>query len=138
MARPMIVLSEEQVAQVEGLASVLNQEQMADYFGVARSTFQSILDRDERVSGLYKKGRAKAIRDVGQGLLQQALGGNIGAAIFYLKTQAGWKETERHEHTGADGTAIKTEDTGQGAAKVLALLEQLAERSGTTGSPAGE
>ena len=28
------------------------------------------------------------------------------AMIFFLKTQAGWKETNVQEHTGADGKPI--------------------------------
>ena len=27
--------------------------------------------------------------------------------IFFLKTQAGWKETNVQEHTGANGTALQ-------------------------------
>ena len=37
---------------------------------------------------------------VANNLVLQAQNGNTSAAIFYLKTQAGWKETERHEIVG--------------------------------------
>jgi ABC-type nitrate/sulfonate/bicarbonate transport system substrate-binding protein len=46
--------------------------------------------------------------------------------------------TERREHTGANGGAIKTEETGAAAAKLATLLSGYAERSGTPGEPAGE
>lgn len=32
----------------------------------------------------------------------------VPAAIFFLKTQAGWKETQRFEHTDADGNPLYT------------------------------
>ncbi len=107
MARPQVELTPEQIAQVETLASVLSQEQIADYLGIAKSTFQAILDRDPVVFGHYKKGKSKAIASVAQGLLKKALSGDTASAIFYLKTQAGWKETNVQEHTGANGTALQ-------------------------------
>jgi hypothetical protein len=100
MARPQVELTPEQVLQVETLASVLSQEQIADYLGIAKSTFQAILDRDPVVFGHYKKGKSKAIASVAQGLLKKALNGDTASAIFYLKTQAGWAETKRHEVDG--------------------------------------
>ena len=100
MPRQQIELTPEQIAQVETLASVLSQEQIADYLGIAKSTFQAILDRDPVVFGHYKKGKSKAIASVAQGLLKKALSGDTASAIFYLKTQAGWAETKRHEVDG--------------------------------------
>lgn len=91
--RPPVVLSDEQLTQVEKLSGILTTEQLADYFGISRKTFYAIMERQEEVSTRYKKGRAKAIGKVSQGLLQKAISGDNTAMIFYLKTQAGWKET---------------------------------------------
>lgn len=52
------------------------------------------------------KGRITANAKVAQGLYNQAIGGNTSAQMFWLKTRAGWKETSKHEITGADGSAI--------------------------------
>lgn len=107
MARPQVELTEKQAAQVEALAAYLSKEQIADYLGVARNTFDAILERDSLVFEHYKKGKAKAIANVAQGLVKQAIDGNMTAAIFYLKTQAGWRETQeidlnaRHRHEAA-------------------------------------
>ena len=90
--RPLIELTPEQALEVGALASVLNQEQIADYLGIARCTFIEILKRDEDVSRQYKKGKSKAIATIGANLITQAKTGNVTAAIFYLKTQGGWKE----------------------------------------------
>jgi len=38
-------------------------------------------------------GRIDANASIGQTLFQQAKNGNTSAAIFWLKTRAGWKET---------------------------------------------
>ena len=94
MARPRTELTADQIREVETLAAVLNQEQIADYIGVPVRTFRAILQRDDDVSASYKKGKARAIGRVSQSLLKSATEGNITAAIFYLKTQAGWRETQ--------------------------------------------
>ena len=85
-------LTEKRIGEVEKLAAVLTQAQLADFFGMSERTFRNRKEEDDRIDAAYKKGRATALAKVGTSLLQQALGGNITAAIFYLKTQGGWKE----------------------------------------------
>jgi len=102
--RPPTVLSDEEIAQVEALGAVLSIEQIADYFGIAKSTFYSIMERQPEVSLRYKRGKAKAIGSVSKGLLQKAQSGDNAAAMFYLKTQAGWRESSQVDHTSSDGS----------------------------------
>ena len=40
-------------------------------------------------------------------LFQKAVNGDTGAAIWWSKTQLRWAETQKHEHTGADGAPIE-------------------------------
>lgn len=47
----------------------------------------------------------------------------------------GLDKPSKQEITGKDGQPIKTEEVGQGAAKLAAVLDQIAERSGTSGEP---
>lgn len=62
---------------------------------------------DDTLVKHYKKeledGRIDANAEIGKGLFQQAKNGNTAAIIFWLKTRAGWKETQVTEVTGADG-----------------------------------
>ena len=95
--RPMIVFDEAQIAQIEALAAVMSKRQLCDYMSVGETTFREIEGRQPEVSDAYKRGKAKAIGSIGQSLIQQAKNGNIAAAIFYLKTQAGWRETEQEQ-----------------------------------------
>ena len=94
--RPIVSFTEKQVTQVEALAAVLSKGQMADYFGVAENTFRAIEERQPEVFEAYQKGRSKAIAGIASNLIQQSRKGNVTAAIFYLKTQAGWRENN-HE-----------------------------------------
>jgi hypothetical protein len=50
------------------------------------------MERDPRIKEAIKKGKAEKIEKVAATLVEKALGGNIVAAIFYLKAQAGWKD----------------------------------------------
>jgi hypothetical protein len=102
--RPAKTLTDKQRAQVEALAAYLTQEQIADYFGIARNTFTAIMEREPEVSERYKRGKAKAIGAIAQSLIQQARDGDKVAAMFYLKTQAGWRETNHVDHTSSDGS----------------------------------
>lgn len=106
MGRKLLLLTKDQRNQVEGLAAYLSQEQIADYFGIGKTTWFAMLEREPDLSERYKRGKAKAIGAVAQGLLQQARAGDKAAAMFYLKTQAGWRETSHIEHSGVDGNPI--------------------------------
>jgi len=105
--RPPVVFTEEQVAQVEALAAVLSKAQMADYFNIGENTLRSVEERQPEVFEAYKRGKSKAIAGVASNLLSQARNGNMSAAMFYLKTQGGWRETSRHELTGEDGGPVE-------------------------------
>lgn len=88
----MVVLTSDEIDQVERLAPVLNQQQIADYLGIDADTFTAIKKRDAEVARRYKKGKSKAVGKMGSSLLQKGFNGDTTAMIFYLKTQAGWKE----------------------------------------------
>ncbi|RLB66800.1 MAG: hypothetical protein DRH08_05270 [Deltaproteobacteria bacterium] len=94
---PAIVLSSEQVTQVETLASVLSKGQIADYFGIGRTTFYEIEKRQPEVSEHYQRGKAKAIFSVAGKLLTKARAGDTTSIIFYLKTQAGYSENSEEQ-----------------------------------------
>lgn len=95
--QPPVVFDKERIAKVEALAACLTVEQIADYFGISHNTFTRVRERQPEVLEAYKRGRSKAIANVSSNLIIQAQNGNTTAAMFYLKTQAGWKETSVQE-----------------------------------------
>ena len=100
MGRRAIELTDEQRGEIETLGALQAQDQIGDYLGISRTTFRAILERDPEIAALYKRGKAKAIAHVARGLLQKARSGDTVSSIFFLKTQAGWRETDRLEHAG--------------------------------------
>jgi len=127
--------TDKQIQEIATLAAVLNQTQVADYFGITVPTFHAAMGRDPRISLAYKEGRAKAITTIAGSLLQAARSGNLGAMCFYLKTQAGWRETSVHEITGADGGPIQVEEVVVVRNRITNRISGIASR--IAGQPTG-
>lgn len=82
------------LSKVEELASLgLTHEQIADSLGISQTTLYT-RKKSEDFAGAIKKGQAKGIAHVTNKLREQIDEGNMTAAIFFLKTRAGWKETQ--------------------------------------------
>ena len=102
----MKALTEAQRAEVETLAAVLSTEQIADYLGIGRRTFWDMMARDDEIAARYKKGKARAIGAIAQGLISKARGGDTASMIFFLKTQAVWRETVAVETVPDPGAMV--------------------------------
>jgi hypothetical protein len=123
MARVAKTLTPQQMGEVETLAAVLTSEQIADYFGVGRQTFYDMMARDEEIAVRYKKGKARAIGAIAQGLITKARAGDTTSMIFFLKTQAGWRETAAVEHSLSDASTRVRADAA--FAEFAALIDQV-------------
>ena len=104
-------INPKQVAQLAGYG--LTQEQIADFFGLSDQRLRARFLQDDTLASAYKTGRAQAISQVSKTVFKQAMAGQVACAFFYLKTQAGWRETERHEITSKDGEPIEIRDAQQ-------------------------
>ena len=93
MAKHPTILTEDQIIQVESLACTLTIDQIAEYFGICRTTFKEIRKRQPEIYDRYKKGKNRVISDVGNSLIQKAIKGDSTAQMFFLKTQGRWKES---------------------------------------------
>jgi len=94
--------------KVESLAANgLTQEQIAAALGISESTLHKRKQENTEFTAAIKRGKAKGIALVTNKLMESIKDGNMTGMIFFLKTQAGWKETNVQEHTGKDGTALQ-------------------------------
>jgi hypothetical protein len=84
-------------------ASIAQVVELVDTLASGRA----IEERQPEVSTAYSKGKAMAIADVATSLYEQAKNGNIQAAKFYLKTQAGWREHETTAVTASPDNVIQ-------------------------------
>ena len=92
-------------------------EAMAGY-GVPEGDIARVLDVPadylrEHFRKELDSGQIKANTKVAESLYRKATGEGreaVTAAIFWLKTRAGWKETAGHEVSGRDGASIETVD----------------------------
>ena len=90
--------------QVEAIAGFgVPAESIALVIGIDRKTLER--DYGEELRG----GAVKTNVKVAENLFRKATGDGpqaVAAAIFWLKTRAGWKETTVHEHGGAEGMPL--------------------------------
>ena len=106
MARPSHKPDPQTRRQVEAMAGYgVPESDIAGVVGVSPKTlrkhYRSELDH----------GHVKANAKVAENLFRKATGEGreaVTAAIFWLKTRAGWKETSVQEHTGEGTVVFKT------------------------------
>ena len=96
-----------------------SEEEVARALGISYSTLRRRKASYEQFEQALKRGKAKANIFVGGKLMQACREGNITAIIFYLKTRAGWKETQRIE---ADVT--QREGVPEGLPAIYAALKK--------------
>lgn len=93
--------SEESRKLVRTLAAVgIRHEDIASKLDISADTLVKYYRKE------LDDGRIDANASIGRTLFEQAKAGNTSAAIFWLKTRAGWKETQVTEMTGADGQPL--------------------------------
>jgi hypothetical protein len=77
--------------------------------GTTQADIARVLDIDEKTLRKYYRdeldlAKAKANATIGGALFNQAKSGNTSAMIFWMKTQAGWRERKDLNHTSDDGS----------------------------------
>lgn len=103
--RPPFQATDEQRYSVGLMAAIgLPQDQIAAALEISPPTLRKHFKLE------LATGRTRTITKVADSLVRQALAGNITAAIFYLKTQAGWKESQRVEVEEVTGERVESPD----------------------------
>lgn len=101
MPKPAHVPTEKSRAEVLALAGFgTKHEDIATYIGITLKTLYKYY-RGELDTGLIRSNGA-----IAKTLYNLAIGGNASACMFWLKCKAGWRETDRHEITGAEGAPL--------------------------------
>lgn len=76
-------------------------------------------------------GKAKANGQVGKTLFQKVMSGDTTAMIWWTKTQMGWSEIHRMEHTSPDGSMTPKPALDASRLSDAALAEILAAKRAT-------
>ena len=103
--RPAFKPTEEQRATVRAMAAYgVPEDDIAKVIGTSGPTLRKHFRHE------LDTAHAEANAKVAQSLYNKATGDGpnaVTAAIFWLKTRAGWKDVTSHEHTGKDGGPIE-------------------------------
>jgi hypothetical protein len=103
VGRPKWIPDEERLKTVESLASQgMTNAQIADALGIAGGTLYEKINEYPEFYDAIKRGRAKGIAMVTSKLMQKIQAMDTASIFFYLKCQAGWKDTTSFEF-GASG-----------------------------------
>jgi len=83
--------------------------QLHTMVGTTQADIARVLDIDEKTLRKYYRdeldlAKAKANATIGGALFNQAKSGDTSAMIFWMKTQAGWRERKDLNHTSEDGS----------------------------------
>jgi len=93
-----INLTQDDINKIEIMAGLgLTLDEIALILNISPRTLDRRIADNENVAIAYKTGRAKAKMKVTGKLFEQIEKGKIAAILFYLKTQCGWRETNKEE-----------------------------------------
>lgn len=98
IGNPPFEPTEEQRLQVRTLAKVCSIPMITQVTGLKKDVLHKYFQRD------LDLGKAEAVATIGAKLLEKAMGGNLTAMIFFLRTQGKWNT--RVELANPDGTPL--------------------------------
>lgn len=96
MGRKLQITSDH-IAVIESMAANgATLDQIATVLNISPRTLDSWLQRED-VRQTYLRAKFKAINQIAGALYAKALAGDVTCMIFYLKTQAGWREPKESQ-----------------------------------------
>lgn len=116
---PEFIVNEEIIRDAETLSGRgLTRKQVADYFGISERHLYAKMNEYPDLKLALTKGKAKTISFVAGKLIEQIKGGDVKAMMFYLKTQAGWRDVstivvEHEPDHNDDDISINTSDPNE-------------------------
>lgn len=107
---------------VESMASYgIPQDDIAAVIGITGPTLRKYYSAE--LATATAKANAKVAETLFRKATSQELtGASVTAAIFWLKTRAQWRETDRHEITGANGGPIQYQSAAELSDEALAAI----------------
>jgi len=120
--RPRFIPTDDQKFLVTMMSSTgVPHERQAKAIGVNSKTLRKYFKEELQL------GRNRAHAEIAGALYKRALDGNVPAQIFYLKTQAGWREAQRLELRAEGQDFITDTERHQRLAAILQVKPKLLE-----------
>lgn len=122
MAKPRHKPTDDQLAKCQAYAMVgVPHHDIAKLLGISTPTLLA------RYRDQLHLGKATATANVGGRLYKAAMAGSVPSMIFWMKSQAGWREVAQvdHKHMGAQGGPIQQEIKQQSAHVSLVTFDPI-------------
>lgn len=116
-------LTEQQLVKMEEMAGRYSAPQVAKYLGMRKTSFYKMLKYNKTISGRYQKARLDKIGVIASIVYDAAQAKDLTAAIFYLKTRAGWSEHKDEDNEEEFDSEDVAKDSPEYIAKVKAQIE---------------
>jgi hypothetical protein len=114
VARPKLEITDSAIATIEQFAGQgCTLTQIALMIDVSDSTLDRWL-KHPQVKRAYERGRAIAAGEITGALYNLAKKGDVAAAIFWCKSQLGWKESGNEAIASSASVQIYLPDNGRG------------------------
>lgn len=115
VGRPAIAIEDKDLRIIEDMSGRgARLSDIAHIIGVSDSTLDRWLELPE-VRSAYQRGRILATDHVATTLYNLATEGEVTAAIFWLKAQAGWQDKPQQETPTGSQVVFYIPDNGRGA-----------------------
>jgi len=100
--------SDAEIDQLRRLSPLVNEETIADFFGISTKTLWRIKKEQPEVDIVMRAGKAKLADKITKAFYDKCLEGNVPSMIFYLKCKQGWRETSSLEISTQEKPAMRT------------------------------
>ena len=108
--RKLIEITPDMIAQAKTMAAAgCNDKQIYQALGMSHDTFYKKKKNITEFSDAIDQSRAQGIAVIANAHYQAARNGNIKAQQFFLKTRAGFHETQQHQMLDESGERSKWE-----------------------------
>ena len=100
-------------------ASGIRITDIAAIYRMSKSSLYDFMKKNPAIREHIDMGKSQALYNVAQTLYSKAVAGDLTAAIFYLKTQGGWKEQQ--EQTATNMQSVRIVLPGQNSEQVISI-----------------
>jgi hypothetical protein len=93
MSKPGLEITEQVIEEIKEMAgNGLTEQQIYRYYGIGHAYWNRLKKQNKELRRAFYQGKSQTIKYVSGCLMDRIRAGDTVCMMFYLKTQAGWRE----------------------------------------------